>query len=170
MTLYSQPITIETSLPSETLRQRVREMMASRLPSRTPGRQGVGWKVTERVDGFDLQPTFAKAKRVVRFVGSIEQSGSGSRIVGRVIHPWFTRIATSLFMIVLAITAVRALAQHSNARLTAVWLPVAMIGACVLLLRFELRSTAALIDTGLRAAITAPSTLDAADRVTGRAL
>jgi len=167
MVLYSKPLIVESTLAPGELRERVREMGTSRWERHAPSRPSrvLAWKISERADGFSLQPIYVRGRRVVCFVGTIEASGKGSRIVGRVEHPWFTRVATSLFMTVFAVVGIRALVQHTDPTFKTVWLSATMVGVCTVLLRWELRSVAALIETGLQLAIGSPATLDAADRI-----
>lgn len=165
MLLYSKPLIVESTLSPGELRERVREMRTSRWEKHARSRPSrvLAWEVSERADGFSLQPIYVRGRRVVRFVGTIEASGNGSRIVGRVEHPWFTRVATSVFMTVFAVAGVRAFVQDTDPTFKTVWLSATMIGLCTVLLRWELRSVAALIVTGLRLATGNPATLDAAD-------
>lgn len=159
--LFSAPLIVESPLAPETVRERIRELVATRLLIGTSAfrwRQVLGWKLAERADEFTLEPSYARSRNAARLIGRIDAAGGGSRIVGRVSHPWFTRIVMSSFIIFVAIAAVAGLAQHNDPAFKVLWISAAMIGGCVLLVRFELRSTGALIEAGLRSAVAAKAT------------
>jgi hypothetical protein len=166
MGLFSQPLIIDSPLATKTCRERIRELVSSRFPIGMPRlrwRQVLGWKLRERPESFLLEPNYLKSRNPVRFIGTVEENGQGSRVVGRVAHPWFTRIVMSIFIIFVAIAAVAGLAQHTDPPFKVIWISAVMLAGCVFLIRIELRSTGALIEAGLRAAVAPLHTLDTAD-------
>ena len=146
------PLVIQLPVDADALRQRVRAMVESRAAAATPRarwRGVLGWKSGQAPDGIWLEPRYAGSRNPARFVGTIEASATGSRLVGRVTHTWFTCIVMSVLIAFTSLAALVALAQRHEPAFKVVGIATLMIGTCVLLVRYELRSTAALIEEGL---------------------
>jgi hypothetical protein len=133
-------------------------MASSRLLIATPRfrwRQVLGWRLHERSDGFSLEPEYAQPSFPARFVGRVEAMGVGSRITGRIVQSFPQKLVAILFIALTAMMGASALAQHGEQSRKVAATSAAMIAVCLGLVRFDLRSTAGLIEAGLRAALDA---------------
>lgn len=155
---YSTPLRIESALAPDAVRSAIQRMVAARLLIDTPRfrrRQIIGWKLAERANDFVLQPNYvgSLSNQSVRFVGTIEATSTGSRILGRVTHPWYTRIVTSVFIVFVLIAVVSTLAEGREPAEKVVAIATTMLAGAVLLVRLSLSSTAGLIEEGLQAGV-----------------
>jgi hypothetical protein len=168
MGLYSLALSIESPLPPGVVLDRIREMVATRQMIDTPRfrwRQILGWAFQERANGYSLQPVYAGSvtSNGARFEFEIEPAGAASRIVGQVVVAWLTRAIMSIWLIVVAIAPFLLFIEQTSASPTRapseplkfVFVAAGMIAVGVLLVRYSLRSTATLVEDGVRAAVAA---------------
>ena len=125
-------------------------------------RQILGWGFKEVSDSLTLRPEYADATSAygTRFEGRVEAYGSGSRVVGRVVLSRLSRVIFSVWFAFVVLAAVLALQQGKESVLKTIVLAAVMIAGGVFLVRYSLRSTRALVELGLTAAVSAdPSSL-----------
>ncbi|HEY2378800.1 MAG TPA: hypothetical protein VGH98_22655 [Gemmatimonadaceae bacterium] len=153
--VFTRPLIIESTLTASETRTRVRAFAASRgLPTLEAfrRRQIVGWRLSEANEDFLFQPEYGDSLSIegARFVGLVEPAGSGSRIRGRVVTAPFTRIPMSVFMLAVVVAATATLWQGNEPAGKVLSIASMMLGAALLMVRYNLRSTSALVEARLR--------------------
>ena len=156
--LYGAPLELESSLPPDLVRTRIRELVATVQMMDAPRfrlRQIVGWRFKEGPNDFSLSPEYGDAASAygTRFEGRVEERGSGSRVVGRVILSRLSRLIMSIWFVAVAIAVSVALVQGTDPPLKVIFIAALMVAGGVALVRYSVRSTAALVEAGLRAAV-----------------
>ena len=165
--LYGEPLIVESSLPPAVVRERIRQMVASRQMIDAPRfrrRQVLGWGFKEQPDSFTLRPEYGDAASAygTRFEAKVEVDGSGSRVAGRVVLSRLSRVIMSTWFTCVAIAAFFALRQRADPALKVTIMAAVMVAGGVLLVRYSLRSTAALVEAGLRACLQSSAAATAA--------
>lgn len=156
--LYDQPLVVECSLLPSVALERIREMVNSRQMIEAPRfrrRQILGWRFREQGDGVSLAPEYGDSASAygTRFEGRVEAYGSGSRVAGRVILSRLSRFIMSVWFTFVVIAAFFALRQGAQSAFRIVTMAAVMIAGGVLLVLYSLRSTRALVEAGLSAAL-----------------
>jgi hypothetical protein len=156
--LYGALLEVESSMPPEIARTRIRELVATRQMVDAPRfrrRQIIGWRFKEGPNVFTLSPEYGDAASAygTRFEGTVEERGAGSRVVGRVVLSRLSRVIMSIWFVAVAIAVSVALVQGIDPPLKVVFIAAIMIAAGVALVRYSVRSTVALVEAGLRAAL-----------------
>ena len=157
-------LVIETSLSPALALERIRQMVSSRTMIDTPRfrlRQILGWRFRERSSGFSLQPEYGDAASDfgARFQGGIEENGTGSRVVGRVVLSGLMRAIMAFLTLFIAVAMIATLRQGSESILKVLLIGGVMIATTVALASYSVRSTASLVEVGLRAALATGQTL-----------
>jgi len=158
--LYGAPLELESSMPPSLVWTRIRELVATLQMIDAPRfrlRQIIGWRYKEGPNDFMLSPEYGDAASAygTRFEGTVEERGAGSRVVGRVILSRLSRAIMSIWFASVAVAVSVALVQGNDPPLKVVVIGAIMIAAGVALVRYSVRSTVALVEAGLRAAIRA---------------
>jgi hypothetical protein len=165
--LFSQSLSIDSTLPAPVARSRLRTRGTSRDVVDLAAfrrRQIIGWRLSESHESFLFQPEYGDSLDIegTRFVGLVEEVGAGSRIRGRIIVSLLTRIVMSVWMLAVAVATVVALGQGLEAPEKVVGISVLMFGAAVLMMRYTLWSTSRLVEARLRQSLEAPGSSVAA--------
>jgi hypothetical protein len=160
--IFSRPLVIESTLSAGASRERVRAFATSRdLPSLDAfrRRQIIAWKLSESKEDFIFQPEYGDSLNVegARLVALVEPLGSGSRIRGHVITSPITRIVMSVFLSAVVIAAMATLAQGREPTARVLAIASLMLGAALLMVRYDLRSTSAIVEARLRQCLDASS-------------
>jgi hypothetical protein len=153
--LFSRPLVIESTLSAGAARERIRAFATSRdLPSLDAfrRRQIIGWKLSDANEDFVFQPEYGDTLNVegARLVALVEPLGSGSRIRGRVVASPITRIVMSVFLSAVVFAATAALAQGTEPAAKVLAIASLMLGGALLMVRYNLRSTSAIVEDRLR--------------------
>ena len=156
--LYGEELVIESSLAPAIALERIRQMVASRQMIHAPRfrrRQVLGWGLKEQSGSFSLRPEYGDAASAygTRFEGRVEAFGSGSRIAGRVVLSRLSRVIMSVWFAFVAFAMLLALREAQEPAIKVVIIGAVMIAGGALLIRYSLRSTLALVEAGLRAAV-----------------
>jgi len=147
--LYCLSLTVSSTLTPEELRARIRHMVDQRLlPQATQFRlrQIAGWACAERHGGFTLRPDPSSGWAVygAQFVGRVEAAGSASRIVGFVREHWVVRAIVTLLLFATTAMTLASLREphwtHWRDIIRNLAIPLGMMVACVLVVRFDLRA------------------------------
>ena len=147
-------------MPPAAARARIRELVATKQMIDAPRfrlRQIIGWRYKEGPNDFMLSPEYGDAASAygTRFEGTVEERGAGSRVVGRVILSRLSRAIMSIWFGSVAVAVSVALVQRNDPPLKAILIGAVMVVAGAALVRYSVRSTVALVEAGLRAAIKA---------------
>ena len=161
--LFDARLTIETSLPPSATLERIHEMVAARQMIDSPRfrrRQVLGWRFREDEGRFTLQPEYGDAASDfgARLEATIVQHGSGSRIDGAVVLSRTMRATMTVWFLFVAFAASLALGQGLQSPLKIAFVAALMIGAGLILVRYGLRSTLAMVEEGLRACLRSNAT------------
>lgn len=157
---FSRPLTIDCGLPAVDARERVRAFAAARDLGDLEAyrrRRIVGWRLSKAHEEFVFQPEYGDSLDVegARFVGLVEQAGSGSRIRGRVEVAALTKIVMSVFIVAVLFAATMALAQGREPAAKVLAIASVSIGVALLMVRYSLRSTSRLVEARLRQCLAA---------------
>jgi hypothetical protein len=153
--VFSRPLIIESTVTPSAARARVSAFATSReTPSLEAFRRRpiVSWRLSKANEDFVFQPEYGDSLDIdgARFVGLVEPAGSGSRIRGRVFASPLTRIVMSIFMLAVVFAALAALRQGSESSAKVLSIASTMLGAALLMARYNVRSTRRLVEARLR--------------------
>jgi hypothetical protein len=160
--LFSRPLVIESTLSAGASRDRVRAFATSRdlpLLDAYRRRQIIGWKLSESNEDFIFQPEYGDSLNVegARLVALVEPLGSGSRIRGHLITSPITRIVMSVFLSAVVVAVIATLVQGSEPAAKVLAIASLMLGVAILMVRYDLRSTSAIVEARLRQCLDASS-------------
>jgi hypothetical protein len=149
---------IDASISPALALEHIRGMVSSRAMIDNPRfrrRQILGWRFRELRSGFSLQPEYGDAASDfgARFEGRIEEREAGSRVVGRVILSRLMLTIMSVIVVFVLLAMGAALRQGREPVLRVVLIGGVILAASVLLVRYSLRSTAVLVEMGLKEAL-----------------
>ena len=149
---------VDASVPPTLALERIRGMVSSRAMIDNPRfrrRQILGWRFRELRSGFSLQPEYGDAASDfgARFEGRIEERETGSRVVGRVILSRLMLAIMSVIVVFVVVAMGASVREGREPVLRVVSIGGLMIAGAVLLVRYSLRSTATLVEIGLRGAL-----------------
>ena len=157
MDLFGIPFVMDCALPPDELRAGLRSIVERRLlPSTLRFRllQLRGWVLEEREGELMLRTDDWSARGMygARFVGRIEPSGTGSRIVGCVVEHWITRAIMTVWLLLVAVMALAWFIQHTP-DVKSVLLVALMLAAAVGMVHLDLRLTARTVRDGIAFAV-----------------
>ena len=157
MNLFGVPFVMDCALPPDEVRTRIRFMVERRLlPNTLRFRllQLRGWVLEEREGELMLRTDDWSARGMygARFVGRIEPSGAGSRIVGHVVEHWLTGAIMTLWLLVVAVMALAWFIQHAPDVKSAL-LVALMVAVPVGMVHLDLRMTARTVREGIAFAL-----------------
>jgi hypothetical protein len=157
MNPFGVPFVMDCALPADELRARLRSMVERRLFPKTLRfrlLQLRGWVLEERDGEFLLRTGDWSVRGTygARFVGRIEPMDAGSRIVGDVVEHWLTGVIMTVWLLVVATTALAWFIQHAP-DVKSTLLVALMIAGAVGMVHLDLRMTARTVRDGIAYAL-----------------